>query len=565
MNLIEFRKTSLYLIIKDILHTYPKQIVYYCFLHIIGYLCGLFGVAILARSVHTITTTQMPQFRFDTSNIDAHELVRFVFHHPFFYDYAPLLVGIIVIIGGGVIYKSKKLLVNMAVGYEKKCGLKTLKNLHTSAEDSKFILKILTKDCRFCGRALFDLVLTLPIIMSTLISLTVIMFLSPPLGIIVILCCAVTMFVYPFLAKANFENSRKLEDFGRIDALAKQRLVTSRSNTDFNIDYHIDAYFRHSSEANDHYNAYMSRLVAPHKTILLGVYTSAVILFMMVWLVHHGYINLSTTFILVFLLQFTLNGVKSILKGGMNVFMFQPYFSRYFDFIKDNKALQNVLQDNKIQLYRGENVALISPKINYRQLLGLFREPFLIKPINDEGSSYNFGFVNSGFDHNGISLLSSLGVDHTYSVRDFVEEIKTYKLNEVLSAENYDLVVSECKKIIESSSPVIESIWPTISPLTKLVFSMLGHFRQNMNVMLIRFHEIKLIGYEIISRLEMNTIVVLHHNILTESVMKVIHSDLEKFSLVEAKGSDNLIQKSSSALIDSSLEGEDDVGDDVYS
>lgn len=354
--------------------------------------------------------------------------------------------------------------------------------------NDKFVARLLTKDVRYCGRAVNELLQVFTSIVPGLIAIIVLFIMEPFFTLVLLFLGLLIIPLYYLLSIKASGILKDIEKYSRQDALDKMNIFNYFNNFHDNptaLKWSKLKLFQGSSRL--YLNAYELRLKIAHKSILITNLAMAIVITVTIlyFVVNYlkGNTSLNQIFLYIVLLQYIVRSNVSFGKQLTNLVVFFPSFSRYVQLMVDNKDQVYIEAEHIVELFRndimdfrtGERISLV-----FNKNLNKVNMIYLISALIDNEKNLrnillSSAFINSNYEFFGDSLQLSFNLPQNFS----------YK--EILTMYPGSNLANKFKKQVE---PYIENSndqirWEKIDTKLKFILSALSVSRSNSNVVFV--------------------------------------------------------------------------------
>lgn len=292
--------------------------------------------------------------------------------------------------------RGKVCLVRLVRDYEADCTRRALRVFAYSSgfqipkdpqiDDERTILRLLTKDSRYCGRALNEILLAVIPAVVGLVAFVAIVALDWRPSLIVVFLLALTAPLYLRINRRGAESMELIEQLARTDALIKSDAIRQANN--LSIPFHDDDAWIDRILGNEtatrYLDAYEYRLRAAHMSIFVGSLllagtVSVTLLFAGLQAMQEPAAGATLSMFLLALI-YLLASIRSVGKNITNLSIFHLSFGRLIDFLKSaespskSPAPENDRDEHELRvkalihgsletvtIRRGEPISVIAP------------------------------------------------------------------------------------------------------------------------------------------------------------------------------------------------------------
>lgn len=419
-----------------------------------------------------------------------------------------ICAGLGLIAAGGITLIGKLVTISLVRKYETYCALRVMtrfsegypnidsSNSSSVATQEKSLVVAITKDVRYCGRALLELLLAMPSAVIAVTALAVLMGLYPAPSIAVVFVLSGFFPAYAWVNRRGANSMMDIERTARADTLARQ-IALQRLLRISVAPGSASSWVRRAVEqphAAEHLRAYEARLQSPHISIFLGSVQLATVLVVVVVffgarMLSGGGLDGGTAWKYVLALMYFLGSLRSLGKHGTNLVIFHSSFSRYLTLLHSMQPNQTKEKDaafqeetpvelridrsppgsiDRVPLLPGQLIAVISPlPLTRVSLADIVRSLFHGNPSLQRRVLNSAAIVGSQYPPTDGSLAESLGfVDSTESS----EEPKEYP------AESIEALRRELCETLpwNPAEPIDSKRWKQIDSRTRFLFAFLA-------------------------------------------------------------------------------------------
>ncbi|MEM7228003.1 MAG: hypothetical protein AAF432_04225 [Planctomycetota bacterium] len=412
---------------------------------------------------------------------------------------ATVAVGGMLFLAAGITYASKFLLSGVMRSYEEQCTRDALKHFgHTDdlrgvsthvegSLDERTLLRIVTKDARYCGRVVGEAVLAcVPLVL--LIVASIVMLIIDWLPTVIILVCFILAGpFYMWAARRGSASMEGIEAYARDDALLKAAMIR-RLNRSMTSPASSPAWFEDAMDdpiSQAYLRAYEQRLRAAHVGIFVAniqIATTIAVIVLYFGIATLRGMDMGATLVTYILaLTYAMASSRGVAKAITNIAVFSPSFRRYVAFMSSVDADQSahaseppttmdIVVEGSIgrgesgcPLTRGTPLTVIAPhaplsrlgvlqmmcgllNCDMQRVRALLGQAVFVHSDTDPASRSDDSF---GPDAHGVPPRSALGFEsvHWDDLRRFTsEDVET----------------------------VTDDVWYRLLPSTRFVFSLIG-------------------------------------------------------------------------------------------
>jgi len=260
-------------------------------------------------------------------------------------------VLVTLVVSSVLVYGSQVLVARLVRRYEATCTMEALRAFASSAglrslqdgssRDRGWLLGLVTKDTRYCGRALNDILRALVPALTGLGALGVMFYLDWVTTLIVLFVMILVAPLYLLVHRRGSKSMKGIQRFASRDTIAKSEAIQRLDST--MIPVRESVFWLRRAVDGLRNRAYMScyegRLRAAYESLFIGDLHLAMFIFLVLvsygWSVLGGRAPRLNILYYVVMLRYALGSLRALGKHSTNLVMFHSCFQRYVRFMQE--------------------------------------------------------------------------------------------------------------------------------------------------------------------------------------------------------------------------------------